>query len=208
MAMQITHIVTADKLFDNYFRHFNKKEFYIGTVFPDIRYLGDVSRHETHNYELCLHDVIQETDSFVAGMKFHSLIDLVREDFVSQEGIYELFEADTDKYSVPKLLEDELLYSKVNDWSAVAAFLTDILPQEASYPIPHDNLEKWHINIHRYVAQPPTDETRYAYAHNLGLPEERIVVLLDSLAVLRDQPRAHEITDDFYARLEELVEKW
>jgi len=46
MAAYITHIVLTDKIFDKHFSNKNKAEFYIGTSFPDIRYLGVIKKRK------------------------------------------------------------------------------------------------------------------------------------------------------------------
>lgn len=208
MATQITHIATADKLFADLFTQFNKKEFYIGTVFPDIRFLGDISRDATHFYDIDLGDVLKEENSFMAGLKFHCLLDLVREDFVEREGIYSLFTTKARKYTPPKLLEDELFYSKVDNWDEIIGYLDTILPEEESYGVPRQNIEKWHKNLQEYFSQAPSDESRLRHAFGLGISAEMIEAERQSLAELRSIPRAKEIAQEFYDRLEELIESW
>ena len=48
MAAPITHIVLASKVYDQFFSNFSKKDFLIGTSFPDIRYLKVIDRNTTH----------------------------------------------------------------------------------------------------------------------------------------------------------------
>ena len=81
MAAPITHIVLTDKIFQNHFKDKNKADFYTGTVFPDIRYLGVIDRNKTHFKNLKISDVKKET-SFWAGFKFHSFLDEAREKFL------------------------------------------------------------------------------------------------------------------------------
>lgn len=81
MAAPITHVVLTAKIFDNFFQDKVKKDFFIGTLFPDIRYLKVIDRDQTHFSNLSISDLKTE-DSFLAGMKFHSMIDVVREKFI------------------------------------------------------------------------------------------------------------------------------
>lgn len=208
MATQITHIVTADKVFDKYFPKLKKKDFYIGTVFPDIRYLGDVSRDATHVYDLTLRDVIDEENSFKAGLKFHCLLDLVREDFVSKAGVYTLFTTTENKYSIPKLLEDEMFYEKVGNWEEIIRFFDDTLPEEREYGVPLQNIERWHKNLQGYFAQFPNDESRLKHATDLGLSRDRVNELNRALSELREKEEATKIAHAFYEELEELLENW
>jgi len=39
MAAPITHIALTEKIFDKFFKDKKRKDFFIGTLFPDIRYL-------------------------------------------------------------------------------------------------------------------------------------------------------------------------
>lgn len=47
MAAPITHVALTEKIFNNIFHNYDKKEFIIGTSFPDIRYLGTIDREKT-----------------------------------------------------------------------------------------------------------------------------------------------------------------
>jgi len=77
MPNQITHIVLTSKVFDQTFVKFNKSEFYIGTIFPDIRYLGVIDRAKTHFADVTLDSVLGAKTSFLAGLLFHNLVDKI-----------------------------------------------------------------------------------------------------------------------------------
>ncbi len=89
MAAPITHIVLTQKIFDKYFRRLDHQLFFIGTLLPDIRYLGVIDRKETHYKNLSIKDLNGEK-SFLAGLKFHSILDEVREKFIIENDIYSL----------------------------------------------------------------------------------------------------------------------
>lgn len=205
MATQITHIATADKLFSSYFSRFDRKEFYIGTVFPDIRYPAKIDRDETHLYDVTLQDVLNETNSFRAGVMFHCLLDLVREAFVDGQGMYELFPDSEDRFSIPKFLEDELLYHKVSDWPVISSFFNAPLAEELAYPVSAVQVKLWHQGLQRYFHQAPTDQSRVEYVVSLGFPAERATTLNEAVGRLRNNRRAIEIMTAFYNQLETLV---
>jgi len=50
MPLPLSHIIYANKLLNNKFkdRQINQREFFIGSIFPDIRYLLKVDRQNTH----------------------------------------------------------------------------------------------------------------------------------------------------------------
>lgn len=208
MATQITHIVIANKLYTQYFSHHNKRDFFIGNIFPDIRYVGKIDRDRTHDYTLVFSDILNESNAFHAGVKLHCLADMAREAFVTREGVYTLFSTLGHKYTIPKLLEDELFYSKVKDWDEVIAFLDTIIVEELAYGMSQDVIKNWHQNLQHYFATPPSDETRFRHATALGMAPEVIHEMNTIFARYRSQPRAQQIAQSFYTNLESLVTSW
>lgn len=81
MAAPITHLVLAEKIFDEDLSLFDRKEFLLGTLFPDIRYLKTIDHDKTHFNNLKITD-LAGGNSFLAGAKFHSIVDDAR-------GLYE-----------------------------------------------------------------------------------------------------------------------
>ena len=120
MAAPITHIVLANKVFDNYFSKFEEGEFFIGTSFPDIRYLKVLDRDTTHfkNVELNLR-TLNLDNSFVAGAKFHVIVDWIRENYIIANNTYEQIPKSRYVTQSLKLLEDELLYEKIGSWDQI-----------------------------------------------------------------------------------------
>lgn len=114
MPNQITHIVLAAKVFDKTFSKFNKSDFFIGTVFPDIRYLGVVKRNKTHFSNMTLDLVLKAKTSFEAGFLFHSLVDIIFNNNVVS--ILPKTDNFNDMVGAIKLLTDELFYNIVNSF--------------------------------------------------------------------------------------------
>jgi hypothetical protein len=55
MATPITHILLTDKIYEEHFNDCEKREFILGTILPDIRYLDkSISRESTHSYDITL----------------------------------------------------------------------------------------------------------------------------------------------------------
>lgn len=48
MATPITHFVLAEKIYTDLFSLFNKKDFLLWNILPDIRYLNVINRSESH----------------------------------------------------------------------------------------------------------------------------------------------------------------
>src|SRR5438552_12343909 len=89
MAAPIAHIFLALEMLTGPFSGlFNEREFIIGTSFPDIRYLNVIDREKTHLSHVTLEEILQEPDSFKAGMLFHSFVDEQREKYIVAHGFY------------------------------------------------------------------------------------------------------------------------
>jgi hypothetical protein len=173
MATPITHIVLTAKIFNNYFSDKKEKDFYIGTLLPDIRYLKVIKRNKIHFENLNINAIRQE-DSFMAGLKFHSLLDEVREKFIIQNKLYDYCPDLNYKIEALKLLEDILLYDKINNWQKFIDFLKQILPQELKCQFTRSSLKMWHLFLQNYFSQKPTPKIRAILAKKLGLNKPAI----------------------------------
>ena len=166
MATPITHLILANNVFKKFFASKDKKKFFVGTSFPDIRYLGVIEREKTHFSGIRISD-LQKEDSFFCGMKFHSLVDEARTAFWEKENIY-LKYPEIKATSILKLLEDQLLYSKIQDWKNISSFFDEILSEELSFGIPEEGVKKWHFALQKYLSFSPTDESRKVFANEIN----------------------------------------
>lgn len=207
MATQITHIAIAHKMCPTYLSHFTKRDLFIGTVFPDIRYYARIDRDITHVYDITLDDVVREKSAFMAGVKLHCLVDLVREDYMHKNGMYDRFVTGENKHAIPKLVEDELSYGDVPNWDEVIAYFDDILAEEEAYPVTADQIRGWHTSLQDYFSQPPSNESRAVHAKDVHIPEARVVALNEAVATLRSNPAAIEICRGYYDDIESLLKK-
>lgn len=146
MAAPITHIVLTDLVFKQHFATKDKKKFFIGTSFPDIRYLGVIKRQATHFSNPNLTNIQKETDSFIAGLKFHSLLDETRESYMVSNHIYEQLPQTKEMVSILKVLEERLLYSKLDStqWQTYYSYFEDIVPEELQFSIDSKDIQTWH----------------------------------------------------------------
>lgn len=161
-AGPITHAYLTDRFFAHFPRYTaeEKKAFMVGTLFPDIQYLGAAVREETHWSGVALVDVLTERSPFLAGVKFHSYVDELRERFVCDKKIYHMLseskEGDKKKlYLKLKLLEDEMIYS-MQDWQGYRTALQDILQEERQWEIENRILRKWHTILQACFSNPPS----------------------------------------------------
>ena len=161
-AGPITHAYLTDHLFV-YFPKYSpeeRKAFMVGTLFPDIQYLGESMREDTHWDQISLAEVLEEPSPFLAGVKFHSYVDWVREDFVRAKNMYD-FLSDEPNCSPPslflklKLIEDEVIYPFGN-WKEWRQCLIEIRKEELEWGIDSTLVRKWHNLLDTCFANPPS----------------------------------------------------
>ncbi len=171
-AAPITHAYLAKKFFKAYpdFSAEERNAFMVGTLFPDIRYISDNARENTHYEDVSLDDVIHEENPFIAGIKFHCYVDEQREQYVVENQIY----AKTIPYSSDfyftylKLAEDELLFDKYN-WYDVCLALQTIYPEELNWGIQEKIVVKWHKLLTLVFVNPPTSLLNTCALCNQGM---------------------------------------
>ncbi|MBS0186363.1 MAG: hypothetical protein JSS34_08635 [Proteobacteria bacterium] len=136
-----------------------RQAFILGTLFPDIRYLGDIKREETHEKSLSRKDIeVQKGNPFEAGRKLHVWINLIREQFVEKYGIYEKFPKAlfSNRAHFLKFLEDEFIWAKI-DQKFIRETLTHLEWVDQKFNIKPSMLQKWYVNILLpYLTRPPS----------------------------------------------------
>ena len=207
MANQITHIVLAEKVSDQLFNKFDRKSFLVGTVFPDIRYLNVINREKTHPKGLSFKDILDEHNSFIAGLKYHSLVDEVREKYIVEKGVYSLIPPSKFIIQALKTYEDEVLYSNVSDWNQVVSYLDDVLPEERELVEQTDKVKIWHSSMQEYFKSAPTDESRKDLITGIGLSEEIAIEINRVINQMRQIPEVREAILDLYEKWDSLLKE-
>ncbi len=205
MANQITHIVLAEKLSDRLFSIFDREAFLIGTVFPDIRYLKVIERDKTHFKGLSFQDILDEKNSFIAGMKYHSLVDEVREKYMIENGVYTFIPPSKYITQALKIFEDEVLYQNVLDWVQVISFLDKILADETSLVEDVGKIKMWQSLMQEYFKQTPTDTSRQNFILGLGFSLEIVNEINELIKEMRRIPEIREIILNLYESWNSLV---
>ncbi|MEA2092363.1 MAG: hypothetical protein U9P61_00025 [Patescibacteria group bacterium] len=184
MAAPITHIALTEKIFDKFFKDKIRKDFFIGTSFPDIRYLKVIDRDKTHYNRLSITDLGND-ESFLAGVKFHSILDHAREKFIVENDTYSL--CPESKYITQslKILEDEIFYQHVKDWNVYAEYLNEILQAERGYGITEKNLKKWHSLLQQYFQWQPDNDAVRSFMLGIDFAEEIADEINQNIAVMR-----------------------
>lgn len=174
-AAPVTHVVLADKWIEKQKEPFSdaeRKSFMTGTVFPDIRYLGVISRNETHEVGLTVKDLQETSSIFERGKRLHSLVDEVREKLVVKWNIYRLLckipgQRPGQKATFLKLVEDEILFQK-RDWADMRKYLENLDAGEQKYKISDENLRRWHQNQLQFFTIPPSKALAVLVANGKG----------------------------------------
>ena len=135
-----------------------KKLFLLGTVFPDIRYLGVIKRDQTHFKGMTLEKVYAAKSPFTRGMLFHSYVDEFRERCVRQSGIEKrLKEVPRNQQGTfLKLLEDQVLHNTYK-WTEFKRFLLSIPDEEPNFGLETTSLTQWHTALSLYFTTTPSN---------------------------------------------------
>ena len=204
MAAPITHIALTEKIFDKFFKDKTRKDFFIGTLFPDIRYLKVISRKKTHYDNLSVVD-LRNDESFSAGVKFHSILDCSREKFIIENDIYSL--CPKSKYITQslKILEDEIFYQYVKNWNVYINYLNEILQAEKNYGIAEKDLRKWHSLLQQYFRKQPNSSAIRDFTLSIGFNKKVADEINNNIAVMRTNRKIINIIKNLYKNFDLLI---
>jgi len=204
MAAPITHIALTEKIFDKFFKGKIRKDFFIGTSFPDIRYLKVIDRDKTHHDNLSIANLGND-ESFSAGVKFHSILDQVREKFIVENDTYLL--CPESKYITQslKILEDKIFYQHIKDWTVYAEYLNEILQVERDYGIAEKDLSRWHSLLQQYFQKQPDEQAVKNFTLSIGFTEEVAVEINENIAKMKANKKIINIIKNLYKNFNSLI---
>lgn len=192
MASHIAHVVYAKKYLD---RHpaMDADLFLLGTLLPDIRRITDeVSRRDTHLLHEKLDLEFRGEDPFEAGWKFHLWCDMRREEILNKHNFYSLKNTDAVDPTV-KLLEDELVWEKYNNWEKLRWVLDNPPKIHTGLDVSQETVERWYSILAKYFEKKPDEKTMRALLFKQrrlrGLADE----IIDGVKKLRNNSKAVEI---------------
>lgn len=217
MASQVAHVVYAKKYLD---RHpaMNADLFLLGTLLPDVRRVTDkVSRKDTHIIYEELDLEFRNLPAFEAGYRYHLWCDMRREEILSKYDFYKLsYTIDHDV--PPKLLEDELVYEKYQNWEKLRYLLNNppeikiyigvssaFAPADAKaltgkkdsadfdLKVSQETIEKWYAILAKYFEKKPDDKTMKAFLFKQRKLRKNCDELVDLVRKLRNNPKVVEI---------------
>ncbi len=205
MAAPVTHIVLADLAHRRFFPDVPRREFLIGTSFPDIRYLVGIKREITHFPDVSVRGC-EGSSPFMAGAKFHSVVDNVREAYVRSRNAYDHVPASRYASQALKFFEDEVLYDRFDGWQGVIGDFATIPYAESPFPVEKKGIDAWYASIRRYFATPPTPETQKEFIVSTDLTEAAAIEIRRVIDGMRDNAALCGIIVDFHGSFLSLLE--
>lgn len=204
MAAPITHIVLSEKVLKNFFPRTEKKKFFIGTSLPDIRYLGVVDRNATH-FNKVKFPLIKDMDSFNKGLIFHSIIDSVREELLLSKDLYSIMPKSKYITQSIKLLEDQVLYNKIKNWSGICNYFKEILTEERNLGIDKESIRLWHNLLIDYYTSQPDENSLKAFVRGIRLESTIAEEIIDNIRQINDNKYVLSYIHLLYNSIEERI---
>lgn len=206
MATPLTHIILSESIYHELFSVQWKWDFLVWTLLPDIRYLDrSIPRDKFHTENMSLDKVLSVNSSFEKWILFHSLLDQVRDKFYIEREIYVRW-WDEDFIIALKLLEDELLYDKISNWSEQIKYL-----QEFDYTtiteINHEVLKKRYTLLIHLMRRKPDDQSREKFMLGIWMTQDYIKKINWILAQIRTDEKYNILIDELYSSFLNLIKK-
>ncbi len=210
-ASHMTHAYLAERWLahcGNAYDDTYKRNFIIGTLFPDIRYMAKIERAKTHKYGVSLKKIAYYHDAFAAGKQFHSYVDETREGFVKKSGVLaklpEIIQPNM-RVGFLKILEDEIFCNQL-DRKKIQNYFYHIDPAEYKFDIPSHIIQKWHEHLNHYFGRRPSLTCTVAGTVHLRFfsltPQQ-----LKQTSTLLKKLAHHETFIDYTKKLTEIFDK-
>jgi hypothetical protein len=175
VASQIAHIIYAKKYFDamesgdiNHSRFenyswegkINRDEFFLGSVFPDIRRIEpSIKRQVTHLHFSEVDLDFRGLNSFEAGWKFHLFCDMRREEILNHSRLYDIIDG-KEWYNLPaKLLEDILVYDDYNNWEKTVNYFNNPPFFNTGTGASPETFFLWYAALAKYMEKKPDEKS-------------------------------------------------
>lgn len=204
MAGEIGHVVYGARLLYRLKDQVHTPAYWAGTLFPDIRHFGIVSRKRTHVDTVSLRTLIGNSD-FQTGMRVHAWIDATRERYLHEQHIKETLPWHPFVPHALKLVEDELLYDSFDDWNLIQRVLNHVQPEELEYVTAKDQVQRWHTMLQDYFQHKPDDASRERLGLGIGLSQASAVEVNSVVAMLKEDKKTQNLITSFLRHLEEIL---
>lgn len=204
MPWPATHLMIAEKSFQQYFSHLDRRAFLIGTAFPDIRYPAGTPRDRTHLQAESL-PAIQSQPAFKAGLSFHNFVDELWNQRMrdNHPTLFSEFPHNRAMIHTMKILQDGLLYHEFHQWDRISQYFTTILPEEKQFGIDPALIDHWHRMLSFYLSKPPNINDIDML--KLSLPENLVQKIRVYYQTYHENQTLTRFLADFYFQFEGLV---
>ncbi len=210
-AGPVVHALCAEL----YFKHVKptytpaeRDAFMRGTLFPDIRYIGHISREKTHAKDVTLDQVKNASSPFHAGMLFHAYVDEQREIIARHDKIYEhLSEIPKRKALFLKMIEDELCYHLL-DRAQIRHALIRYDAEEQDYGVNFIKRIAWHRVQRSYFKQSPLMLLENKVASHKGyfsIPYDELAQALPLFKKYQEDDKVNAYMSHFLSAFENLL---
>ncbi len=203
MAYPVTHIPYANKIIKKFLsdRPLDLKKFYLGTLFPDIRYLGKISRETTHIQDPTVEALLKiKNNDFMLGMYVHSLVDVERERTLSKMGAYKIVDYDSVAFNAMKFVEDTVTYELYDDWQKIIVFLDDVLEEEIKITS-KDSVLFWHKILQKYYSQKPDMTTFGKFATAVAIDPQFVKAAEAKIGEIQADSKLVDIINKTYQNI-------
>jgi len=204
MAGEVAHVVYGARVASFLGDKVDSVAYWAGTLFPDIRHLGVASRRTTHSADVALENLAGKSD-FETGMRVHAWIDKTRITFLEQANMKEELPWHPFVPHALKLLEDERLYGRYDDWNLIHRALNQVYEEELQLVHTEEQIVRWHTILQDYFRKKPDDASRYRLTVNIGISEASAKEINSIVERLRGVSAAKRLMDDFVYYLEDLL---
>ncbi len=204
MAGEVGHVVYAARILTHLGDVVKDPSYWAGTLFPDIRHLGIVSRKNTHIEGVSLKSLAGQND-FHTGMRVHAWIDATREQYLRKQNIKENIFWHPFVPHALKLVEDQMLYDKFDDWNLIHRILNKVHEDELHYVNNEKTIQQWHTVLQDYFKVQPNDESRTNLAVAIGLSESSAGEINSVVQRLQNDPKAMDVLFGFLEYLETIL---
>ena len=196
MASQVTHITYAKVVKEKFLtgKHIDEAKFYVGNIFPDIRYLGDITREASHIKNPTVGSLLKIENSFELGMYCHALIDRKREEALMKLGFYDVIAKDDLIPYAIKLIEDQVNYPRTKNLPEVIGYLDSVFEEEVKL-VPKDTVVKWHKLTSEYFSQSPTRQTIARFVEGLSIDKKIINSVLQLMDKVKENKKAMRLIE-------------
>ncbi len=204
MAGEIGHVIYGARMLEYLGDDIQTPAYWAGTLFPDIRHMGVVSRHRTHPADVTLSSLLGKTD-FYTGSRVHAWIDATREKFLREAHIKESLPWHPFVPHALKLIEDEFLYDLYDDWNLIHRVMGNVYDEEIAMIEDRDLVLRWHTILQDYFRDAPSDKSRRELSLGIGLSETSADEVNSVVAMLRQGDGAKILMDGFLEHLERIL---